>query len=131
MSPRQTELRVCAAMGVRGWPLRGHACTADGPAYAGTAVPVNANEGAYGVTIDRATFALEKQGTFFMTEESRRLAKKAARESRKKQKGATVAAETKTARTPPVKSKNMYVGKCDERVLAKGQQHDPDLMCPH
>ena len=59
------------------------------------------------------------------------MAKKAARESRKKKKGATVAAETKTARTPPVKSKNMYVGTCDERVLAKGQQHDPDLMCPH
>ena len=102
----------------------------DGPAYAGTAVPVNANKGAYGVTIDRATFTLEKQGTLFMTEESRRLPKKAARESRKKQKGAIVAAETKTARTPPVKGKNMYVGTCDERVLAKGQQHDRDLICP-
>ena len=59
------------------------------------------------------------------------MAKEAARESRKRQKEAIVAAETKTVRTPPVKGENMYVGTCDERVLAKGQQHDRDLMFPH
>ena len=59
------------------------------------------------------------------------MAKKAERESRTWQKEAIVAAETKTARTPPVKRKDIYVGTCDERVLAKGQQHDPDFMRPH
>ena len=42
----------------------------DGSAYVRTAVPVNGNEGAYGVTIDRAAFALQKHGTLFMTEEA-------------------------------------------------------------
>ena len=59
------------------------------------------------------------------------MAKEAARESRKRQKEAIVAAETKTVRTPPVKGENMYAGTCDERVLAKGQQHDRVFMCPH
>ena len=42
-----------------------------------------------------------------------------------------MAAGTKTARTPPVKGENMYVGTFDERVLAIGLQHDRDFMCPH
>ena len=93
--------------------------------------PVNGNQGTYRATKRRAAFVMERKKKQKKQKRrrgraSRRLAKKTAREARKRQKEALVAVATYNVRTLAVKGKNGYGH--DERVLAKCQQLGCDFI---
>ena len=133
-SPQQRALHGQPG-GWRGWPQRGHACTTGRvgvPALAGTAAPSQRKPGRVPGYETESRHIRDKskneikKGKRRRGRASRRLAKKAAREARKRQKETLVAVATYNARTLAVKGKNGYG--YDERVLAKGQQRGGDFI---